>query len=99
MRWIIAYLAGIAGSVVSAVLMAFLFKGLNKGIAIVSLLIGLAICFYIFKYKEQFSISLEKKKFGFWSIFTIVVFILFSLKAYLWLIYRVSDSMRISSPY
>lgn len=98
MRWIIAYLAGIASSVVSATLMGFLFKGLSREVAFTSLFIGLTICFYIFKHKERFLISLENKKLDFWSIFTIVIFILFSLKAYLWLIYKVGDSIRISSP-
>lgn len=99
MKWIVAYVCFIAVSVVSAVVQALIFKSLNKEIAIVSLTIGIFIAIYILLQKNQFLSGLEKKDFGFWSIISIIVFTLFSLRAFLWLVFKKGDSLNVLSPH
>lgn len=98
MKLIIAYLSLTATSVVSATLMCFIFHSLNKGIAIASLAIGLLTFLFILSIKHKISSGIEKKDFSFWSVITIVVFFLFSLRAFIWLAFQVRGNIRVLSP-
>lgn len=97
MKWLVAYLTGIATSVISGVFLGFFFNGLNKEMAYISLTIGLLVAILVIR-NAKFSSGLEKKDFSFWSVFTICAFSLFSLRAFLWLIFRVKDSIKVLSP-
>lgn len=98
MKWIVAYLVSISTSVASAVLLGFFTKHFNKEIAILSLAIGLMIGLISLKEKDKLSSGLEKKDFTIWSVLTITVFAIISLRAFLWLIFKDGDSVKVLSP-
>jgi len=99
MKWVVAYIVSITVSVVSSVLLGFIFGSLNKAIASISLLIGLLAAIYIILKEKNLSLEIQKEELGFWSWSTITVFVLFSLKSFLWLIFKRGDSLFISSPH
>ena len=86
MKLLIAYLSGIAASVLAAILLSLCMHVLNKEIALFSLGAGLLIFTVIVLQKEKISSGLEKKDFGCWSMLGIIAYVLFSLRAFLWLI-------------
>ena len=99
MKWAVAYLSGISSSVLTAVILAAFLGGLNKLVSFSSILAGL-ICavFIIIKY-PKLSGDLAKKDFGFWSYATIIFFIIFSLRSFLWLIFKKGDTIQVLNPH
>ena len=82
-------------SVLSAICLAFAFKGLNSNLALAALSIGLAGGLWVFwqtRRKETLSP-------GAWDVLLCALFAIASLRAFLWLIYAAGDEWRILSPY
>ena len=98
MNWIVAYTSGIAVSVISAIIMAFLFGGLNKVIASISLLAGFSIGIFIIISCSKLSSGIEKKELGLWSWVLIIIFMIFSLRSFFWLIYKKGNSLMALNP-
>ena len=95
MNFAIGYLSFISSSVFTGIVLAFLADGLNKEIALLSILIGLCVMtFVIFKYKNL-SFDFKKGEFGFWSWTATILFFLFSLKAFLWILFKRQDSLNV----
>lgn len=98
MKWLIAYLVSVASSVVSTILLWMVFKNLSLNIAIISLSVGIIMGYFSLKSCSNLSSSLKKEDLNFWTIFTIVSYLLFSFRAFLWLIFHNGDSVRVISP-
>lgn len=98
MKWLIAYLSLIASSVLSAVLLGFLFKSLSAPVAYLCLAIGCLIGYAAFKSSSKLTLGLKKEDLNFWTIITVVIYCLISLRAFLWLIFKVNDFIKIISP-
>ncbi len=97
MKWLVSYLVGIAVSVTTAIILAFVFGNLNTNIAITSLGAGVFFSIYVLQIKTLPK-GIEKKDLGFWSYAVIIVYLLFCLRAFLWLIFKVGDSVKVLSP-
>ncbi len=82
-------------SVVSAICLAFTFKGLNFELALTALTIGLGGGILVFWHTRQN----EVRRTTAWDILLFALFAMASLRAFLWLIYPVGDEWRIISPY
>jgi len=95
MRWLAASLAVVCASVLTAVALAFAFGRLTPPIAVVSLCSGLGVGLL------ALASTRGKKKRTLpagWEWLPIVVFVLFSLRAFCWLIYADDDDIKILSP-
>ena len=95
MKWLVAYVSGIASSVIMAVCLGFLFNGLHKNTAFTSLTAGLMVAIFIVVKYSNLSSGVQKKDLGFWSWATIIIFVLFSLRSFLWLIFKRGDSIQV----
>lgn len=99
MKWIISYLLFICVSVVSATILGTALGTINQQVAFFSFACGVVSVITFLRNKNISLIHpVEKKDIGFWTIFTVICFILFSLRAFLWVIFQVSDSIRVISP-
>ena len=96
MRWLAASLAAVAASVLAAVTLAFPFGGLTPILAVVALVAGLAAGALAFANTPgpRKNRALPSG----WEWLPIVVFILFSLRAFGWLIFTDDDDIKILSP-
>lgn len=99
MKWIVAYLCGLTVSVISAFFLAFPFSGVNKIIALVSLIIGIGTGIFILLKYSYLNSGIQIKEFGFWSWFTVLIFALFSLRSFIWLIFQKGDTLQVLSPH
>ena len=99
MKWVIAYLICVVSSVISAVLIAFIGNGLNNKIALISLFIGLGTSIYFLVQDKNITSGIKKEELGTWSWLVIIFFILFSLRSFIWLIFKSGNSLFISSPH
>jgi hypothetical protein len=82
-------------SVLSAICLAFIFKGLNSNLALAALTIGLAGGVWVFWQTRRN----ETRRASPWDVLLFALFAMASLRAFLWLIYPVGDEWRILSPY
>ena len=83
------------GSVLSAICLAFTFKGLNSNLALIALMIGLAWGIWVYWHTRQN----EARRATAWDVLLFALFAIASLRAFLWLIYPVGDEWRVLSPY
>ncbi len=98
MKWLIAYLSLIASSVLSAVLLCFVFKSLSTPIACICLIIGSWVGYVAFKSSNKLTLGLQKEDLNFWTIIMASIYLLISLRGFLWLIFKVDDFVKIISP-
>ncbi|MBI2996521.1 MAG: hypothetical protein HYY52_07470 [Candidatus Melainabacteria bacterium] len=97
MKWFIAYLSSIAMSSIVSVLLALIFHKLTKEISFIGLLTGLITAIFILFKCSNLSSGLKVKDFGFWSWAAISVYVLISLRSFLWLVYKNGDSLKVLS--
>ncbi len=88
-------LTAAGASVLSAICLAFTFKGINFQLAWAALTIGLAGGIWVFWQTRQN----EARHATAWDVLLFALFAIASLRAFLWLIYPVKDEWRILSPY
>ena len=98
MNWLVGYVSGISASVVSAVLAGFILKTINRDAALLSLCIGLIVFISVVIRYKNLSFNFKRSDFNFWTLFVIISFSIISLRAFLWLIYKTGDSIKILSP-
>jgi len=96
MRWLAASLAVVCASVLTAVALAFAFGRLTPAVAVVSLCGGLGVGLLALASTR----GAEKKRSlpGGWEWLPIIVFVLFSLRAFCWLIFADDDAIKVLSP-
>ncbi len=94
MRGTAALLAAVCVSVVTALALAFPFGGLGRGVAVVSLCMGAGAGLLAAARTGRPS----RKPKSLWEWIPIVVFVLFSLRAFCWLIFADEDDIKILSP-
>ena len=97
MKWIVAYISAIAISVLLAIFSGHVFGTIDNRTALICLLAGLFTAGFIIKQYPNLSTGLERKDFKFWSIVTIVIFALFSLKSFLWIAYKAGNDISVQS--
>lgn len=95
MNFIIAYLSGIAASVILALCAGFLFGSLTKIGALLSLSIGLIVFFFIVINYKNLSYGFQFQKFSAWSWFMLILFLLLCLRAFLWVVYKKGDDLSV----
>ncbi len=94
------FLFWIAFSVVAGLIFAFLGHGLSPCAAWGALLFGSlgAAAVTLQLKRECLCVSFQKKKISFWEWSAILIFIIVSLRAFLWLVYRDGDLIKVLSP-
>lgn len=98
MNAVAALLVAVCVSALSAVLLAFSFQGLNPAIAWIALGAGavagtLRLRDYLYKRKQPLTSGS-----GLWGWLTLLVFCLFSLRAFCWLVFQNGDRIEVLSP-
>ena len=96
MRAVAAILYAVAMAVLAAIASAFFQRGLTTTTAALSLGIGTIVGLLAFWKTERAAHA--ARPFGLWDWVATVVFALFSLRAFLWLIFRDGDSIKVLSP-
>ena len=96
MKFVAAILYAVSGAVLTGSLFAFAFAGLTIGAAAIALLTGSALGMVALWQERTDRITLRKV--DAWGIAALVVFALFALRAFLWLVFRVDDSIAVLSP-
>ena len=95
MRSVSAICSGIAASVLSGVVFAAAFHGLNSLLAGSCLLVGFLVTVKVWASTSK-DIS---NRFGYWDIIVLSIFALASFRAFFWLIYPDGDRILILSPH
>ncbi len=98
MRWLAASLAAVCASVLASVALAFPFGGLGPGVAAASLFAGLAVGLLAFRRTAGADPRGKRVLPTGWEWLPIAVFVLFSLRAFCWLIFVDDDDIKILSP-
>lgn len=98
MSFLIAYYAFISISVLLALFSGFVFSKLTSPIAIIILYISFALSMRVFISTKKVSSGIKIKELSFWSSFMLIFFALFSLRAFLWVFFKVGDSLKVLSP-
>lgn len=99
MKLVVSYLLFICVSVISATILGVTLNVINKQVALISLASGVVVALVFLRTKEShFSLGIKKTEIGFWTIFTVICFALFSLRAFIWVIFQAGDSIKVISP-
>lgn len=98
MNFLISYYSFISISVLLALFSGFAFNKLTSPIAIIILYISFAISMRVFISTRKLSSGIKIRELSFWSGFILIFFILFSLRAFLWVFFRTGDNLRVLSP-
>lgn len=98
MNYLIFYYAFISISVVLSLLSGFIFGNLSSAIAIIILYVSFALSLRVFLNTRKLSSGIKIKSLGFWTVFTLIFFILFSFRAFLWVFFKTNDDLRVLSP-
>jgi hypothetical protein len=96
MRFLAAPLYGASSAVVLAIFLAMTRDGLNASIARASLGVG-ALVAGLALWQGRHT-AIRRRSLSFWEWACIVLFALFSLRAFLWLIFRDDDAIKVLSP-
>ncbi len=99
MKWCVAYIVGVAVAVFSATVFGFILPGLNSFAAWVSLCSGFCAGFFVVSRHKQLSFGIKVKELGFWSWAGLFCFVIFTFRAFLWVLYRKGNSLQILSPF
>jgi hypothetical protein len=94
MRTAVAVLSWAVGSVLAAVILAFVLGGLNAGAAAASLVLGLGVAWFAVRTTP----AEARPAVGRWDVFLFLVFGLVSLRAFLWLVGERGDEVFVLSP-
>ncbi len=96
MNFVAALLYGVSSSAVAAVLLGFAHGGLDRSSAYSALAIGALVAAIAVWQRRGWRWTWKNP--GAWGWAAIVLFTLFSLRAFLWLIFRDQDAIRVLSP-
>src|SRR5688500_18870283 len=96
MKFVAAILYAVSGAVLTGCIFAFAFAGLTTGTAAIALMTGIALGLVALWQERTDRITLPMV--DAWGIAALVVFALFALRAFLWLVFRVDDSIAVLSP-
>ncbi|MDB6155955.1 MAG: hypothetical protein JWL90_4408, partial [Chthoniobacteraceae bacterium] len=97
MRFVTSVLYGVSSSVLAALSLGYFLHGLTDLIAAIALGLGLAVTAMTL-WQNPPRLNFEPCSVGPWEWGAIVLFTLFSLRAFLWLIFRDRNLIRVLSP-
>ncbi|MGB8356561.1 MAG: hypothetical protein WCD79_21860 [Chthoniobacteraceae bacterium] len=98
MNIVVSLLVSICISVLTALILAFPFGGLNPAIAASALSAGIIAGALNYNACRKHGNRSRVEKIGPWDWFAIITFTLFSLRAFCWLVFRDGDQIQILSP-
>src|SRR5687767_8875662 len=96
MRILVPILCGVSSAVLAAILLAFIGGGLSSQNAAASLGIGSAVAAALFR--QGPNAVTQVRRLTLWEYGAALLFVLFSLRAFLWLVFREGDAVKVLSP-
>lgn len=96
MMFLVPVLCGVSSAVLAAIVLGFAGGGLSSQTAAASLGIGSAMAAFLFWRQRKEAVSV--RGLNLWECSAVLIFTLFALRAFLWLIFREGDTVKVLSP-